>query len=61
LMICGAIDVVCALVFVLLISLYFCRLRRQAAAVDRVVELQECDGEGAREHNDTDSNGSEQT
>jgi hypothetical protein len=53
--------VVCALVFVLLISLYFCRLRRQAAAVDRVVELQECDGEGAREHNDTDSNGSEQT
>jgi hypothetical protein len=61
LMICGAIDVVCALVFVLLISLYFCRLRRQAAAVDRVVELQEGDGEGAREQNDTDSNGSEQT
>ncbi|CAD6229298.1 unnamed protein product [Miscanthus lutarioriparius] len=59
LMICGAIDVVCALVFVVLIALYFRRLRRLAAAVDRVVELQEGEAEGAGEQNDTDSNGSQ--
>jgi hypothetical protein len=59
LMICGAIDVVCALVFVVLIALYFRRLRRLAAAVDRVVELQEGEPEGAGEQNDTDSNESE--
>lgn len=58
LMICGAIDVVCAVVFVVLISLYFRRLRRLAAAADRVVELQEGEPEGAGEQNDTDSNGS---
>ncbi|KAG0539963.1 hypothetical protein BDA96_03G367600 [Sorghum bicolor] len=58
LMICGAIDVVCAVVFVVLIAMYFRRLRRLAAAVDRVVELQEGAAEGVGEQNDTDGNGS---
>ncbi|CAD6236150.1 unnamed protein product [Miscanthus lutarioriparius] len=53
LMICGAIDVVCALVFVVLVALYFRRLRKLAGAVDRVVELQEGETEGAGEQNDT--------
>ncbi|OEL35080.1 hypothetical protein BAE44_0003899 [Dichanthelium oligosanthes] len=56
LMVCGAIDVVCAVVFAVLIALYFRRLRRLAAAVDRVVELQQGEAEGAREQNSSDSN-----
>ncbi|KAJ1286009.1 hypothetical protein BS78_03G321000 [Paspalum vaginatum] len=61
LMICGAIDVVCAVVFAVLVALYFRRLRRLAAAVDGVVELQQSEAaESAGEQNDTDSDGAEQ-
>ena len=59
LMICGAIDVVCAVVFAVLIALYFRRLRRLAAAVDRAVELQQGEAEGAGEQNSFDSYGAE--
>ncbi|RLM91460.1 putative receptor protein kinase ZmPK1 [Panicum miliaceum] len=59
LMICGAIDVACAVVFAVLIALYFRRLRRLAAAVDRVVELQQGEAESSGEQNSFDSNGAE--
>ncbi|WVZ68351.1 hypothetical protein U9M48_017302 [Paspalum notatum var. saurae] len=61
LMICGAIDVVCAVMFAVLVALYFRRLRRLTAAVDSVVELQQGEAaESAGEQNDTDSDGAEQ-
>jgi len=59
LMICGAIDVVCAVVFAVLMAMYFLRLRRLAAAVDRAVELQQGEAEGAGEQNSFDSYGAE--
>ncbi|RLN21819.1 putative receptor protein kinase ZmPK1 [Panicum miliaceum] len=60
LMICGAIDVVCAVVFAVLITLYFRRLRRLAATtVNRAVELQQGETEGVGEQNSFDSYGAE--
>ncbi|RCV27927.1 hypothetical protein SETIT_5G364800v2 [Setaria italica] len=59
LMVCGAIDVACAVVFTILVALYFRRLRRLAAAVDRIVELQQGEDEGAGEQNSSDSNGAD--
>lgn len=57
LMVCGAIDLACAVVFTILVALYIRRLRRLAAAVDRVVELQQGVNEGAGEQNSSDGNG----
>ncbi|CAO2195105.1 unnamed protein product [Urochloa humidicola] len=58
LMVCGGVDVVCAVVFTVLIALYFRRLRRLAAAVDRAVELQQGEAdEGAGEQNSSDNDG----
>ncbi|CAO1946433.1 unnamed protein product [Urochloa humidicola] len=54
LMVCGAVDVVCAVVFTVLVVLYFRRLRRLAAAVDMAVELQQGEAEGAAEQNCSD-------
>ncbi|KAF8716872.1 hypothetical protein HU200_025972 [Digitaria exilis] len=60
LMVCGAIDVVCAVVFTVLIALHFRRLRRLAATVDSmVVELQQGEAEGAKEQNSSDHDSDE--
>ncbi|CAO2197122.1 unnamed protein product [Urochloa humidicola] len=59
LMVCGAVDVVCAVVFTVLVVLYFRQLRRLAAAVDLAVELQQGEAEGAGEQNNSDSDGAD--
>ncbi|KAF8775460.1 hypothetical protein HU200_004885 [Digitaria exilis] len=60
LMVGGAIDVVCAVVFTVLVVLHFRRLRRLAATVDsRVVELQQGEAEGAEEQNGSDHDSDE--
>ncbi|CAL4946784.1 unnamed protein product [Urochloa decumbens] len=59
LMVCGAVDVVGAVVFAVLIVFYFQRLRRLAAPVDRAVELQQGEAEGAGEQNSPDNDGAD--
>ncbi|CAO2177726.1 unnamed protein product [Urochloa humidicola] len=59
LMVCGAVDVVCAVVFTVLVVLYFRQLRRLAAAVDLAVELQQGEAEDAGEQNSSDNDGAD--
>ncbi|CAL4973377.1 unnamed protein product [Urochloa decumbens] len=60
LMVCGAVDVVGAVVFTVLIVFYFRRLRRLAAVVDLAVELQQGEAEGAGEQNSSDNDGADE-